>query len=302
MTFWQRWMREPQSVWPRKALFQIHLWTGIGLGLYVVLISLSGSAVVFRNELFRAFSVPPKIVHGPGQRLTDEQIREAASRAHPGYEVSQIWRGRNPDQAVEIWLEHEGDQKQRLFNPYTGEDMGQSVPNGIRLVSWLLDLHDNLLSGETGRTINGSAAISFILLSVTGVVIWWPGIRNWRRSLIVHRKVGWKRFNWDLHSAIGIWTLLFVFLWGLTGVYLSFQEPFFAIVDFLQPPDDLNFEPRTGDAVLQWFGRLHFGRFAGLSVKILWSVLGLVPVALFITGALMWWNRKLKPAQKSGAR
>ena len=50
------WIRQPQSVWLRKALFQIHLWSGIGIGIYVVLISISGSVLVFRNELFNLFT------------------------------------------------------------------------------------------------------------------------------------------------------------------------------------------------------------------------------------------------------
>ena len=39
MKFGQRWMRQPQRVWLRRALFQVHLWTGIGLGPYVVILS-----------------------------------------------------------------------------------------------------------------------------------------------------------------------------------------------------------------------------------------------------------------------
>jgi uncharacterized iron-regulated membrane protein len=37
-------------------LFQIHLWTGLAVGMYVFVIFLSGSALVYRNELYRAFS------------------------------------------------------------------------------------------------------------------------------------------------------------------------------------------------------------------------------------------------------
>ena len=62
MTFWDRWLRRPQGLWLRKAIFQIHLWTGIGLGIYVVLISVSGSAIVFRNELYKSLWPPPKLV------------------------------------------------------------------------------------------------------------------------------------------------------------------------------------------------------------------------------------------------
>ena len=43
-----RFIKQPQTVWTRRALFQIHLWTGIGVGLYMLMISITGSAIVFR--------------------------------------------------------------------------------------------------------------------------------------------------------------------------------------------------------------------------------------------------------------
>src|SRR3954468_2492384 len=55
LTIWQRCIRQPQKVWLRRALFQVHLWSGIALGLYVLMISVTGSVLVYRNELmFRA--------------------------------------------------------------------------------------------------------------------------------------------------------------------------------------------------------------------------------------------------------
>jgi uncharacterized iron-regulated membrane protein len=35
----------------RRALFQVHLWSGIVLSLYIVVLCVSGSAIVFRREL-----------------------------------------------------------------------------------------------------------------------------------------------------------------------------------------------------------------------------------------------------------
>ena len=56
LTVWRRWIQQPQRFWVRKALFQVHLWVGIGIGLYIVLISVSGSMVVYRRELSRKFA------------------------------------------------------------------------------------------------------------------------------------------------------------------------------------------------------------------------------------------------------
>ncbi len=305
MRFWQRWIRQPQTVWLRKALFQVHLWTGIGAGLYILVVCITGSALVFRPELSRAFTRGPVIVAGSGALLSDEQIKEAAHRVYPNYEVSHLYREKQPDAAVEVWLDSADDSRHRLFDPFTGNDIGSSVPPGLKTVSGFLELHDNLLAGENGRLVNGVGGLLLTILALTGVVIWWPGIRNWRRSLMVHRGVNWKRFTWDLHSAAGFWTAAVVFMFAVTGFYLVFQEWLAPIIDYIEPPNDANPYPRRIDDLLLWLPRLHFGRFRGLraeitlSLKILWVVLGLAPALLSITGGLMWWNRVVRKARQS---
>jgi uncharacterized iron-regulated membrane protein len=142
--------------------------------------------------------------------------------------------------------------------------------------------------------VNGVGAVLLTVLAVTGAIIWWPDIGGWRRSLLVDWRSNWRRLNWTLHSAFGFWTLLFIFMWGFTGIYLAFPEPFAAVVDYLEPFDEENFDPRLGDNVLYWFSRVHFGRFGDWS-KLLWALVGLIPPAMFVTGALMWWNRVIRP-------
>ena len=198
MTYWQRWIWRPQTVWLRKATFQLHLWSGIGVGLYVLLASVTGSVLVFSNELFKAATRDPIIVTESGARLTDEQLQGAATRLYPGSTVLTIRREQNPDQAVTISLKGRTGPKDRLFNPFTGADLGDPVPFGIWLVSKTIELHDDLLGGTTGRKVNGAGALLLIVLAGTGIVVWWPGIKTWRRSLTIQRNVGWQRFIWGL--------------------------------------------------------------------------------------------------------
>jgi uncharacterized iron-regulated membrane protein len=334
MTTGERWARQPQSVWLRKALFQIHLWTGIGLGLYVLISSVSGSAIVFRNELYKSLG-RPVLVTGSGTRLTNDEMKEAVRRAYPGYSVSFIWPGKLPNQTTEVWMIRNGKQKQRLFDPYTGKDVGEAIPYSLRTVAWLADLHTNLLFGKTGRLVNGLGALFLTLISLTGAVIWWPGVRNWRRSLTVQPTSNWKRLNWDLHSAIGFWSLSFVFMWGFTGIYVVFPTPFQRAIDHVAPLDRYRLVERDepslqkdsavrfvlvageappprprrapvhysfGDQIVRWFTYLHFGNFAGSKTKALWVFLGMTPVFLFITGVIMWWNRVLSPMLRRSAR
>ena len=291
--------RNPQNVWARRALFQIHLWAGVGAGIYILLISVSGSVIVFRNELYKSFVRPPLVVEPSGTPLTDDELKAAAKRVYPGWTIANVWRVKNPNQVVEIWLEHNKNRKQRAFNPYTGADLGNPDPAGLRFVLWLVDLHDNLLFQDIGRKVNGAGAILLTVLCITGAVIWWPGIVSWRRSLVANWTGNWKRFNWGLHSALGFWSFAFVFVWAVSGIYLVFPDPFTAVIDYLQP-DEAQRGLRAGDEVLRWVARLHFGRFAGWPIKTLWFLIGFAPVILFITGAIMWWNRVLSPLLEKG--
>jgi len=238
-----------------------------------------------------------------GPRLSDEQLKTAATRANPGYSVLSIGRRRNPDQAVSISLRGRGGLKNRLFNPYTGADLGDSVPLGIVLVSRLLKLHDDLLGGTTGRSINGIGALLIAVLALTGIVVWWPGIKTWRRSLTVPRNAGWQRFIWGLHGMLGFWTFGIILLFAVSGAYLGNPEKFQDLADRIEPLTDANARTRMVDQVTYWLAYLHVGRINGIGIpcsgpgfcdmtmKLIWAVLGLAPAAMFVTGAMMWWNR-----------
>jgi uncharacterized iron-regulated membrane protein len=295
MTFRQRLVRQPQSIWARKALFQVHLWTGVGVGLYILAISVTGSGVVFRRELAKIL-LPPTKVAPSGRRMSVEELTAVIRKANPRFEVTRVWPAGKVDTAVEVWMTRGGRRRERLFDPYTGKDLGDALPYEPRLVVWLVEFHDNLLGGRTGRLVNGMGAVFLTMLCVTGAIIWWPGAGRWRQSMIVRSKVGWRRFNWDLHSALGFWMFAFVAMWAVSGIYLAFPEPFTTLVDFLQPLDAASRMPRFGDDALAWLARIHFGRAWGPWVKTLWVILGFMPAALFVTGALMWWNRVLRYA------
>jgi uncharacterized iron-regulated membrane protein len=289
----RRYINDPQRLWLRRAAFQVHLWCGIGIGLYIVMLSLTGSLLVYRNELNRWLMTPRPQFDAKATRLTKEQLQAAAERAYPGYKavrVSDRISRRNP--TIEIALERGGDSKSRLFNPYTGEDLGDAVTRGELALIWIAHLHDELLFDFTGRFWNGVGSIIATVLVLTGLVVWWPGVKRWRRSLRVGFSAGWKGFNWDLHSAMGFWLFLFMLLWGVSGIYLGIPQPFTALVDAISDPNAIE---RPGDEVLLWLTRLHFGRWRNQTLKALWAVAGLAPALMFFTGVIMWWNRSLRP-------
>jgi uncharacterized iron-regulated membrane protein len=319
-SFRSRWLRRPQDVWLRRALFQVHLWTGIIIGLYVVVVSVTGSAVVFRREM-EEYLIQRSRLPDPTPALTREQLNDAARRAYPGEIIQSVTSGRFANESPEVVLLRSGSEVKRVFNPYTARDLGTSPADAFRWIRITGDMHGSLLLGPAGMRVNGIGGALLALLCFTGLIIWWPGISKWRRSLSVRRKVGWKKFTWDLHSAVGFWTFGLLLMWGLTGAYFPFPEPFRAVINVfttIDPPrrpivaarpapgatvvqaaPSFGRRPRrpqtTGQKILRSFSLAHYGNFAGWPVKALWVLLGLVPPFLFVTGALMWWNRVLRP-------
>lgn len=288
MSPWRRWKERPQSLAARRAFFQIHLWTGIVAGLYVIAVSVSGSAIVFRREIEKGVHRSFIAAHGRTM-LSAEDIEQRAHQAYPSGEVLAVVAPQAPGRPYGVVLAMGARRAERFFDPYTGADLGDSTPLADRVLNFLADLHDNLLSGLTGRILNGLGALLLVLMSLTGAVIWWPGIKNWRRSTRVNRKARPARLNWDLHSAIGLWCYVFVLIWGISGIQLCF-------------PGTLDFV--LGSDVRRWLTALHFGRF-NEATEAIWAVVGLVPAILAATGALMWWNRvlakKLRRSRDRGA-
>jgi uncharacterized iron-regulated membrane protein len=295
--FWRR----PQALPWRRALFQVHLWSGLAIGLYIVCLSLSGSAIVFRREVDKALCPQIIRVHPIGLRLSDAQLRAAAERVFqrvPRFNAAlvQVRGPRVPGAAIEIWylFGNGRGRVERLIDPYSGRDLGDTVACEPVWVSRIADLHDDLLGGDTGTAFNGVGATLLTLMCLTGAVIWWPGHTRWRRSLSVHRQVGWRRFTWDLHSMLGFWLFALLLLWAFSGIYLAFPDSFYNAAGFLAAH---GIGPQKGhrfDLLIDWLVRLHFGRTFGTGVKVLWVVLGLAPAALTVTGTLMWWNRVVR--------
>jgi uncharacterized iron-regulated membrane protein len=294
---WTEAMRQPQKLWIRRALFQVHLWTGIALSIYIIVLSFTGSVLVYRNEINRMVETHKPPFDPNAKRLTTDQIREAAQRIYPGWKVTGVSEKisrRAPAHAVTLERGTDGAEiKDRYFDPYSGADLGDSYTDGERMLSTIVDLHDNLLFGPEGQFWNGVGSIVVTVTCLTGLVVWWPGIARWKRSLWVQWSSRWRSFNWDLHSAVGFWFFLFLLMWAVSGIYLGIPEPFNQVNEYLSSPEGS--ANRFGDVILVWLARLHFGRWRDYpSLKIIWAAVGLVPLLMAITGCIMWWNRKVR--------
>lgn len=304
MSRWTRWASAPQSLRWRRWLTRIHSWTGLGLGVYVALLSITGSASVLRPQ-FHLWMVP-RTVPVVGTRLKGDELRDALSRSYAGFEISDVREGRRPESVVRVTVTRNGVDTERLFDPYTLRDIGLVYPPVLDVVEWVVQLHDDLLGGERGRAVNGVGATLFFLLALSGALLWWPGKARWTE----HLHTGWpektRRFVHRVHVAFGFWALPMVLVWGFTAIYFAFPDPFIGAIELFGGDASSG----TGDVVLRTLVGWHFGRFGGMTGRLIWVVLGLIPAVLFVTGFIMWRMRvarrrrattPLAPAGSGGA-
>lgn len=280
------WISQPQREPLRRFLLVVHRWLALVIGIYIIVISVSGSAVVYRSEINRA-AVPRFVPDASGERVQGDALGAALAEAYPEYEIVRFGEPRFPRSPVDVLVSRDGEEHGRLFDPYALADMGPSYPPVVQVVEWLVSLHDDLLAGRTGRKINGIGGALILVLLITGLVLWWPGIKNWVKSLYVPMQS--RRKLWHLHNVVGFWLWLLLFNWALTSLYLSFPGPFEAVRDWLD--QDTSDFVRPGDEMIPFLLDAHFGRWGGYWGRTTWVILGLAPAILMITGFIVWWRR-----------
>lgn len=109
-------------------------------------------------------------------------------------------------------------------NPYTGEV--------ITTEAWSEDfwgfvtrLHTHLLlPRNVGGPITGYATVIFIILLISGMILWYP---KSKKGLKQRFTVKWgaspKRLNYDLHNVLGFYMTWVVLFTALTGLVFSFE-------------------------------------------------------------------------------
>lgn len=290
LSAWQRWLRAPATLPFRRFLFQVHLWVGIALGLYILMISVTGSAIVLRPQISR-WLIHSQVVSATGTELKDAVLEARIAEVYAGYEVTRVVPSTREGRATYVAMQKDGQEYTRFFDQFSGQDLGSTFPWQVATVEWLTRLHDDLLMDNGGRQLNGWGGALFLVMVLSGIVLWWQGKRRWHEGLQIKRG-STRGFNWQLHSFLGFWSLLLMFAWGITALYFAWPTPFEVAMDFFD--NDLNDFERP-DGILLFLIDIHFGRFRGvLWAQFLWTLLGLLPAIMFITGFILWYKRVLK--------
>ena len=214
----------------KKIFRKIHLWLSVPFGLIITLICFSGAMLVFEDEVNELFCRDLYYVETVKEEPVSigKLLEKVASALPDSISVTGVSISSDPERAYQVSLSK--PRRASLYvDQYTGEIKGKKERSGFfmfmfRMHRWLLDSMNPGNEGIFwGKMIVGVSTLLFVVVLVSGIVIWWPRTRRaLKNSLKISATKGWKRFWYDLHVAGGMYALIFLLAMALTGLTWSF--------------------------------------------------------------------------------
>lgn len=225
----------------KKVIGQIHLWLGLASGLVVFILGVTGCLYAFIDEVKSVVYQDRLYVEQPVD-VTPKPLDELLSTAqqtlgvdHPvtGIEIageadhSYAFRAYEADDTdVLTYFDEVTFHRKVYIDPYTGQVL-KNENTKLEFFTLVLQLHWSLwLVDRIGQNIVGAATLIFVVMLITGLVLWWPKNkaavkqRFWFRWKDTTR---WKRKNYDLHNIPGFYALLLSLVIAVTGLMWAYD-------------------------------------------------------------------------------
>lgn len=229
----------------RPLWLKFHLYLGLSAGLIFVLAGLTGSLLVFYVEIDELLNPQLQISAAQAQQPPQsyENLLQALHKTHP--ERTGAWRMEIPRHAQAMMMARYYKPKETehlhfapyiaWLNPYTAQVVSSRFW-GQYLMTWLYDLHYELLLDTTGKILMGIIGGLLLIVTLTGLYLWWPASFNKvKTALIFKRRSSSERFIFDLHKVNGIYSLLILLILLVSGVLLELPDTFNPMINRLSP-------------------------------------------------------------------
>ena len=165
----------------RKTLFKIHSWVALIALIPLLVISITGSVLVFKSEI-DGLLMPDShfVVQQQANRLPIDTLITKTQKTYPEYVVGS-WEIFNDDTADRVYLIKRGTEDWYKFHldQYTGNILSEPVGTSHYFTDWFLDLHYTFLlndlkslPGQTGTVLGFFFAVFFLVLGITGLIIY----------------------------------------------------------------------------------------------------------------------------------
>ena len=213
----------------RKWILKIHLWVGLAAAVFLIVMGLSGAIIAFENDYDHWFSPGIWYVTPQPQRLSQQALLDMVQQKFAPARVAAIFMQDSREDLAQVYFL--SSDLEVHVNPYNGVILGtrdhESRVNVV--VNIIHQLHIRLVhirigSTDVGKLLVEIAGVEMLLMIPTGLWLWWK-----KKQFSINWKGSWRRINWDLHSAVGIYTIVFLTLATVTGFFISFEQPLFWI-------------------------------------------------------------------------
>ncbi|HEY0355584.1 MAG TPA: PepSY-associated TM helix domain-containing protein [Flavisolibacter sp.] len=205
-----------------KHIFRWHHWCGLIAGIFLLMMSLSGSILVFSEEMEGVEEQSyPKVAPIPGVPSFDVSFSRVRS-LYPGWEI-RLYHLPEKDKALVYELRKNEQRKKVFVHPVSGDIIGSNENANQTLQRQLLLYHYTLFSGTKGKVVVFLIGILFLVTLITGLIVY-------RRSILktisfkqkLNRRSARALYS-SLHRIVGVWSVIFNLLIVATGLWLSGQ-------------------------------------------------------------------------------
>lgn len=216
----------------KRISYLLHLWLGAISGIIVFIIAITGCIYTFQTELRVLFQPYQHVEIQNKPFLSPSELKEKAapfvykSVADSSNVIYGVSYGTKDKAAIIAYNHHDSGYTILLLNPYSGDYIhSQALKNDF--FRFILAGHRNLwLPYNIGHQIVGWAVLVFVIVLVTGIVLWIP--KRWNKKylknrLSIKKKYGSFRFTYDLHNVLGIYAAFIALIIALTGLTWSFE-------------------------------------------------------------------------------
>lgn len=212
----------------RKIIGQIHLWLGLSSGLVVFILGITGCLYAFKDEIQAVSEFDTRISNSYKTQLTPSEIKAIAVKFDKKHVVHSVNYGKM-NEAIEITYYQETPETfhASLFvHPSTGKKLHYEI-HEYDFFQFILAGHYNLwLPLWLGKPIIATATLIFVLLLISGILLWWPKSKNARQQRFKFKwtkNTGKKRRNYDLHNILGFYASFIALIIALTGLVWGFE-------------------------------------------------------------------------------
>ncbi|SHM97848.1 PepSY domain-containing protein [Polaribacter sp. KT 15] len=221
-------MKQKTAYTFRKLINDIHLWLGLASGIVLFVVCLTGTVLAFEHEI-KDFFAEKLTIEETNEKIAISSLVNTLKEKEIGF-VTGVTLPTNDLKPYVFNVKK--DLKERrgakvLVNPFNAEVKKVQKTSADAFLLVMFKLHRWLMLDTTvGRPIVGIATIIFLILSITGIVLWFPRkikLKNFKQGFKIKFNANWKRINHDLHNTLGFYACIFIVIMGLTGLCWSFE-------------------------------------------------------------------------------